>query len=406
MIVVSGFSTDGLQRLSEALAGYIDRGEVAGLVGAIYRHGKLVHVDAMGWGDREQRRAMRPDALFRMASMTKPITAVAALQLVEQGLIGLSDRVDRWLPELANRMVMRDPNGSPEDVVPASRSITLEDLLTYRLGLGWGRSSLAPQLMSLTADPVASAIGFRDAERLAPDAWMRRVGELPLIAQPGALWRYHTASDILGVLIARIAGQPLETVLAERIFAPLGMADTGFVVPQEKRDRLAVLYARDGSVLDHPDTTAWGRPPLFASGGAGLVSTVEDYSRFARMLLGGGEFDGARLLSRATVEAMSRDYLTPEQHAAPPFNPPLGQTMWDEQGFGHGVQVRTRQPGVGPAVGTVSWPGGLGTSWIADPVHDLAALLFVQTANIIVAGDWQIALGDDFLAGVYRALED
>jgi CubicO group peptidase (beta-lactamase class C family) len=235
---------------------------------------------------------------------------------------------------------------------------------------------------------------------------MRRIAEFPLIAQPGVLWRYHTASDVLGVLITRITGQSLETVLAERIFGPLGMVDTGFVVPQEKRERLAVLYALDGSVLDHPDSTAWAREPLFTSGGAGLVSTVEDYARFARMLLGHGEFDGARILSRATVEAMSRDYLTPEQHAAPPFNPPLGQTMWDEEGFGYGIRVRTAQPGIGPAVGTVSWPGGLGTSWIADPLHDLVALLFVQSSNIIVAGDWQIPLGEEFLDLTYRALRD
>lgn len=405
MVVANGFSADGLKRLSETLQGYAERDEVAGLVGAIYRHGELVQVDTAGWRDREARAPMMRDTVFRLASMTKPIVTAAALQLVEQGVIGPSDPVDRWLPELADRKVMRDPSGSPEDVEPATRPITLEDLLTYRFGLGWGRSSLGPQLMALTADPVASVLGIPGAERLAPAAWMRRLGEFPLIAQPGVLWRYHTASDVLGVLIARITGQTLETVLAERIFGPLGMVDTGFVVPQEKRERLAVLYARDGSVLDHPDSTAWAKEPLFASGGAGLVSTVADYSRFARMLLGGGELDGARILSRATVEAMWRDYLTPEQRAVPPFNPPLGQTMWDEQGFGYGLRVRTEQSGIGPALGTVSWPGGLGTSWIADPVNDLVALIFVQTANIIVAADWQIPLGDDFLDLTYRALE-
>src|SRR5262249_40154595 len=149
------------------------------------------------------------------------------------------DPVDRWLPELADRKVMRDPLGSPEDVVPMSRPITLEDLLTYRFGLGWGRSALAPQLFSLTADPVATALGIPRCEPLDPDAWLRRLGELPLIAQPGELWRYHTASDVLGVLIARITGRPLETVLAERIFEPLGMVDTGFVVPESARERLA-----------------------------------------------------------------------------------------------------------------------------------------------------------------------
>ncbi|WP_067892032.1 serine hydrolase domain-containing protein [Nocardia vaccinii] len=404
--MANGFSADGLGLLSETLTGYADRGEVAGLVAMIHRRGEVVQVDTAGRQDREGRRPMRRDALFRMASMTKPVTAVAALQLVEQGLIGLPDPVDPWLPELADRKVMRDPLGPPEDVVPASRPITLEDLLTYRFGLGWGRSGLAPQLFSLTADPVATALAIPGCEPLDPDAWMRRLGELPLIAQPGELWRYHTASDVLGVLISRITGQPLETALAERIFEPLGMVDTGFVVPESARERLTVLYSREGEVLDHPDATAWARRPLFASGGAGLVSTVDDYARFARMILGRGELDGTRILTGDTVDAMTRDRLTPAQHADPPFNPPLGQTMWEEQGFGYGVQVRIRQDGIGPGVGAVSWPGGFGTFWIADPRHDLVALLFVQTSNIIVAGDWQVPLGDDFLTLTYRALRD
>ncbi|MBY8863133.1 beta-lactamase family protein [Nocardia sp. CA2R105] len=401
--MANGFSADGLALLSRTLTGYADRGEVAGLVAMIHRGGELAQVDTAGWRDREARQPMRRDALFRMASMTKPVTAVAALQLVEQGRIGLSDPVDRWLPELADRKVMRDPQGAPEDVVPASRPITLEDLLTYRFGLGWGRSAIAPQLFSLTADPVASALGI-PAESSDPDEWMRRLGELPLIAQPGELWRYHTASDVLGVLIGRITGQPFETVLAERIFEPLGMVDTGFVVPESGRERLTVLYSRVGEVLDHPDTTAWAQRPRFASGGAGLVSTVDDYARFARMILGRGELDGTRILTGDTVDAMARDRLTPAQHADPPFNPPMGQTMWEEQGFGYGVQVRTRQDGIGPGVGAVSWPGGFGTWWIADPRHDLVALLFVQSSNIIVAGDWQIPLGADFLNLTYRAL--
>ncbi|MQY21392.1 serine hydrolase domain-containing protein [Nocardia macrotermitis] len=404
--MANGFSADGLALLSETLAGYVERGEVPGLVAMIHRGGELVQVDSAGWLDREARRPMRRDALFRMASMTKPVTAVAALQLVEQGLIGLSDPVDRWLPELADRKVMRDPLGAPEDVVPASRPITLEDLLTYRFGLGWGRSALAPQLFSLTADPVGTALSIPGVESLDPDAWMRRLGELPLIAQPGELWRYHTSSDVLGVLISRITGQPFDTVLAERIFEPLGMVDTGFVVPESGRERLTVLYSRDGDVLDHPDTTRWAQRPRFVSGGAGLISTLDDYARFARMILGRGELDGTRILTADTVETMARDRLTPAQHTDPPFNPPLGQTMWDEQGFGYGVQVRIRQDGIGPDIGTVSWPGGFGTCWIADPRHDLAALLFVQVSNIIVAGDWQIPLGEDFLNLTYRALRD
>ncbi|WP_196054866.1 serine hydrolase domain-containing protein [Nocardia aurantiaca] len=403
---MNGFSADGLKKVSEVLDGYVERGEVVGAVAAIYRHGEPVQVDTSGWRDRAAGQPMRRDTLFRIASMTKPITAVAALTLVDEGRIGLSDSVDTWLPELADRKVMRDPDGSPEDVVPAERPITVEDLLTYRLGLGWGRSSLAPQLFALTADPIASAIGVANAERLAPDEWLRRVGELPLIAQPGTIWRYHTASDILGILISRVAGQPLETVLRERVLDPLGMADTGFTVPEHERDRLSVLYGPDDAELDRPATTAWGEPPLFPSGGAGLVSTVDDYGRFARMLIEGGELDGVRILSAETAAALSRDHLTPEQHAAAPFNPPLGQFIWADQGFGYGVKMQT-EPGTGvPGVGTLSWPGGFGTAWYADPEKNLVALLFVQSANIIIAAEWRSPLGDDFLTGVYGALVD
>ncbi|MEC3957399.1 serine hydrolase domain-containing protein [Nocardia sp. CDC153] len=403
---MSGFSAEGLAKVSEVLEGYVDRGEVAGAVALLYRHGELAHVDAVGWRDRSAQLPMERDTLFRIASMTKPITAVAALSLVDEGLIGLHDPIDGWLPELADRKVMRDIDGSPDDVVPADRPITLEDLLTYRLGLGWGRSSLAPQLFALTADPIASAIGVANAEQLDPDQWLRKVGELPLIAQPGTLWRYHTASDILGILISRVTGQPLETVLQERVLTPLGMTDTGFVVPEAKRDRLSVLYGPDFTELDRPATTAWGQQPLFVSGGAGLVSTADDYARFARMLLGGGELDGVRVLSAELVAALGTDYLTPEQHATPPFNPPLGQTIWADQGFGYGVKIQT-EPGTGvPSVGTLSWPGGLGTAWYADPEKDLVALLLVQSANIIIAAEWRSPLGDDFLTTVYTALED
>ncbi|WP_063712511.1 serine hydrolase domain-containing protein [Nocardia concava] len=404
--MANGFSADGLAKVSEVLDGYVERGEVAGAVALIYRHGELAQVDTVGWRDRAARLPMRRDTLFRIASMTKPITAVAVLTLVQEGRIGLQDPIDTWLPELADRKVMRDIDGSPDDVVPAERPITLDDLLTYRFGLGWGRSSLAPQLFALTADPIASAIGVADAETLDPDAWLRKLAELPLIAQPGTLWRYHTASDVLGILLTRITGQPLETVLRERVLDPLGMSDTGFVVPESKRDRLSVLYGPDDTELDRPATTAWGEQPLFPSAGAGLVSTADDYARFAHMLLNGGELDGVRVLSTDLVAALSTDYLTPEQHATPPFNPPLGQTIWADQGFGYGVKIQTEPNGGVPSVGTLSWPGGLGTDWHADPEKDLVTLLLVQSANIIIAAEWRSPLGDDFLSTVYAALED
>ncbi|MEU4340094.1 serine hydrolase domain-containing protein [Nocardia sp. NPDC023852] len=404
----SGASEQGLRRLSRALEGYVERGELAGLVSMVWRHGELVHTDAVGWRDRQARSPIRRDTIFRIASMTKPITAAAALTLVDDGRLRLFDPIDDWLPELALPMVLRDPNGSSEDVVSASRPITLDDLLTNRMGLGWGRSSIGPELFTLTAQPIAAALGLPDAETLAPDAWMRRVGAFPLIADPGTIWRYHTSSDILGVLIARVTGQSLETVLRERLFRPLGMVDTSFTVPPSKRDRLAVLYgpAPDFAVLDHPCDTGWAVEPPFASGGAGLVSTGDDYARFAHMLLGKGQFDGVRVLSRQLVEAMTTDHLTDRQRAEPPFALPLGQNLWAEHGFGYGLRVRTRQSGAGPSVGTLSWPGGLGTAWYADPHKDVVALLLLQSQNLIVAADWRSTIGDDFRTLTARALED
>ncbi|GHO59732.1 serine hydrolase domain-containing protein [Ktedonobacter robiniae] len=405
----SGFSQERLGRLSKALEGYVERDEFAGIITLIHRHGELAHVDTIGWQDKEARLPIQRDTIVRLASMTKPIIAVAALTLVEEGKIHLFDPVDKWLPELANRMVMRDPNGSPENVYPSPRAITLHDLLTYRPGIGWGKSSLGSSLLALAAAPIANALQIPNAEHLAPDAWIARIGEFPLAYEPGTRWLYHTASDILGILLTRVTGKPLEVALRERIFEPLGMVDTSFVVPPEKRNRLAVLYkpTPEGrlAVLDHPQTTGWAEPPLFASGGAGLVSTADDYLRFARMLLGKGALDGVRVLSRKTVEAMTTDYLTPEQHTHATFALSTNE-MWANRGFGYGVQVVTKQTGLGPSVGTFGWPGGLGTAWYVDPREDLVALILLQYQNAIVAADWRNKIGDDFLTLTYQAIND
>ncbi|WP_201372425.1 serine hydrolase domain-containing protein [Ktedonobacter robiniae] len=404
-----GLSQGRLERLSRVLEGYVERGEFAGVTAMLHRHGELAYAATTGWQDQEAQIPMQRDTIFRLASMTKPIIAAAALTLVEEGKLRLSDPVDVWLPELAQRMVMRDPHGSPNDVYPSPRAITLHDLLTYRLGLGWGKTSLGSSLFTLTAAPIAQALQIPNAERLAPDAWLARIGEFPLAYEPGMRWLYHIASDILGILIARVTRKPLEMALRERIFEPLGMVDTSFVVPAEKRSRLAVLYgpAPEGglAVLDHPQTTGWAEPPLFASGGAGLVSTADDYLRFGRMLLGKGVLDGVRVLSRKTVEAMTTDYLTPEQHTHATFAMSTTE-MWANRGFGYGVQVVTKQTDLGPSVGTFGWPGGLGTAWYVDPREDLVALILLQYQNAIVAADWRSMIGDDFLTLTYQAIND
>jgi CubicO group peptidase (beta-lactamase class C family) len=390
----SGFSQERLSRLSHALEGYVERGEIAGVVTLLYRHGVLAHLETHGWQDREAQIPMQRDSIFRIASMTKPLATVAALTLVEEGHIRLFDPVDSFLPELANSMVMRDPNGSLDDVYPSPRAITLHDLLTYRLGIGWEQSPLFPWLRTLAVPPFADGTQIPQVERLAPDAWLARVSELPLLYEPGAHWLYHVASDVLGILLTRLTGQPLETVLRERVFEPLGMEDTSFVVPAEKRGRLAVL--------DHPATSGWANPPRFASAAAGLVSTAGDYLRFARMLLGKGELEGVSILSRKTVEAMTTDYLTPEQHTHAFF----GRDVWANLGFGYGVAMRIRQSGLGPGVGSFFWPGAFGTAWYVDPQEDLVASIFLQLNGAVMADLWLNPVGDDFLTLTYQAITD
>ena len=408
----SGLSQERLRRLRRILQGYVERNEIAGIVALIHRHGEEAYIETIGWQDKEAQLPMKRDTIFRIASMTKPIVAVAVLTLVEEGKIRLYDPVDAWLPELAHRMVMRDPNGSPDDVYSSPRAITLHDLLTYRLGIGWGKSSLRPYLFAMTAAPAADALLIPGAEHLAPDDWMARLGEFPLLNEPGADWRYQIASDILGVLIARITGKTLETFLRECLFEPLGMRDTSFAVPTEKRHRLATLYAQtpEGELTtrDHPQATFWAEPPLFPSGAAGLVSTADDYQRFGRMLLNKGKLDRVRILSRKTVEAMTIDYLTPEQHTHTSFAFDRyhidGSTeMWDNWGFGYGVAVRTRRIGLGPSVGSFYWPGAFGTTWVADPQEDLMATLLLQTVG---ANPFYTHVGEDFLALTYQAIAD
>ncbi len=407
-----GFAQERLGRLTRGLQNYVERGEIAGIVALIHRHDEEAYIETIGWQDKEAQIPMQRDTIFRIASMTKPMVTAASLTLVEEGKIRLYDPIDTWLPELANRKVMRDPEGSPDDVYPSPRAITLHDLLTYRQGIGWGKSSLRAQIFALTTSPIANTFRLPNAPRLDPDTWMARLGEFPLLNEPGTRWYYQIASDILGVLLARVTGKPLETFLRESLFEPLGMIDTSFWVPAEKRHRLATLYAPapEGglTVHDHYQTTPWAEPPLFPAASSGLVSTVDDFQRFGRMLLNKGELDGVRILSRKTVEAMTTDYLTPEQHThklsnADRYDQDRSANMWDNWGFGYGVAVRTRRIGLGPSVGSFYWPGAFGTTWIADPQEGLIATLLPQ---LIGTNPFYTQAGEDFLTLTYQAIVD
>jgi CubicO group peptidase (beta-lactamase class C family) len=366
--------------MHEVMSGYVERGDLPGLVALVARRGE-VHVDAIGAKAVGAGEPMERDTIFRVASVTKPVTAVGAMILVEECGLRLDDPVDGLLPELADRRVLKRVDGPVDDTVPAQRPISVRDLLTFRMGFGhlWAPPGTYP-VQAAIAEQIGAPGPPRPLEAPAPDEWLRRFARLPLLRQPGESWHYHTPSDVLGVLISRSTGQPLEAFLRERIFEPLGMADTAFSVPAEKVGRLATSYTVDpetGSLelFDEPGGQ-WSRPPAFPSGGGGLVSTVDDLLAFARMMLArGASDDGRRLLSRPSVELMTADQLTPEQKAA---------TLWvpgyfDDHGWGFGMGIVTRRHDH-RSVGTFGWDGGLGTSWYCDPSEGLAGILMTQRA--------------------------
>jgi CubicO group peptidase (beta-lactamase class C family) len=399
-----GLSPAGLDRMAEVMRGHVERGEVAGVVTLLSRHDE-VHVEAMGAMDLVSAAPMRRDTLFRIASMTKPITAVAAMILVEEGKLGLDDPVDRWLPELANRKVLRHLESALDDTVPAQRPITVRDLLTFRAGLGAVMAPPGTYPIQTAMAEARVAPGY-DPIPFPPDEFMRRLARLPLIHQPGERWLYHTGSEILGVLIARASGMRLEDFLSQRIFAPLGMKDTAFSVPQAKLDRLATCYRIDDRtgrlvVWDDPRAGLWSRPPVFPAGGGqggGLVSTADDYLAFGRLMLDLGRHRQGRLLSRRSVEAMTSDQLTPEQKALSPFYP----GFWDHRGWGFGVSVVTRPDGVAAFPGRYGWTGGAGTTFFVDPHEDLVAILLIQRLMKSPVPD---AIAVDFAKLAYQAIE-
>ena len=383
------------------MAGHVERGTAPGVVTLISRRGEI-HVDAIGTitvGGP----SMRRDAIFRITSMTKPITAVAAMILVEECRLRLDDPVDRFLPELAGRRVLRRPDGPIDDTVPAHRPVTLRDLLTFRAGLGliFGSPAEYPILRALEEQQIFVGPPT-PATPLSPDEWLRRLGTLPLMDQPGERWRYNGGSLVLGVLIARAAGQPLGSFLEERIFAPLGMTDTAFHVPADRRDRLPIGYASDPAtgqrIVRDPVDGQWSRPPIFPDAAAGLISTVDDYLAFAQMLLGGGRRGDVRILSRTAVAAMTSDQLRAEQKVMPDFLPGDPAT----RGWGFGMAVVTGRDDLAASPGRFGWSGGYGTSAFMDPVEDLVGILMSQQE--VTA--FPPVIERDFWTAVYGAIDD
>ena len=362
-----GFDQAVLAQIDRIVEQAVAEGQAPGVVAAVAR-GPAVHVataGAMAVGGAPMRR----DTLFRISSITKPMTAAVVLSLAGDGLLDLDGPIDELAPELAGRRVLRRPDGPLELTVPAQRTITVRDLLTFTWGFGMqGAMFTAPEPW-----PVVVAAAERELATFGPpqpgstpdpDTWLARLGELPLLAQPGERWLYHSGSQVLGVLAARAAGAPFGDVLRERLLGPLGMADTGFGAADTAR--LATAYERrDGrlTVTDPPDGQ-WSRPPLFPDGGAGLVSCADDVVAFGRMLLRGGD----PVLTPAAVAEMTRDQLTPAQRA----NVWPGFSFLSGRGWGYGLSVLDD--------GCYTWEGGSGTAWSNVAAQDLTVVVLTQRA--------------------------
>jgi CubicO group peptidase (beta-lactamase class C family) len=398
----AGLSKPGLERMHRVLSGYVERGELPGLVALVGR-GDDVHVETLGTMSLGNPAPMRRDTIFRIASITKPITAVAAMILVEECRVRLDDSVEPWLPELADRRVLRSIAAELDDTVPARRAITLRDLLTYRMGFG---SVMAMPDTHPIQRPIRELRIGGDGPMLpAPepgmDEWLRRLGSLPLLAHPGERWMYHVSGDVLGALVARVSGQSLGTFMHERIFDPLGMKDTAFHVPPEKIGRLPGFYHFDRQAnalafFDDPVESAWSSAPGFESGGGGLVSTIDDYFAFSRMMLDGGRYAGGRILSRASVALMTSDQITPEQRAGSEI------FFGSHASWGLGMAVDIRRDQLFHVPGRFGWDGGFGTSAYTDPAEGMIGILFTQR---LMDSPEPPPLYTDFWTTAYAAME-
>ena len=398
-----------LDRNKASINDAIDAGLLAGAVTLVWQGGRVLQVNELGHRDVDARLPMQRDTIFRIASMTKPITVAAAMSLVEEGKLALTDRVATWLPELADMRVLAEPRGPLDRTVPAQRHITVEDLMTHRSGLAYMFSVLGP-----LADAYRKLPARQDQDR-----WLAELAELPLAHQPGERLTYSVATDVLGIVLSRLEGKPLSEILTERILGPLGMTDTGFSVGSSGRRRAATMYQLDADTTLRHDVMGPApiTDPPFCMGGAGLWSTADDYLRFARMLLAGGSVDGVRVLSEQSVASMRTDRLTDEQKRQD-F---LGAPFWIGRGFGLNLSVvtdpaKSRQLFGPGGLGSFSWPGAYGTWWQADPSADVILIYLIQNlpnltvdAAAAVAGNTSLAklqtAQPKFVRRTYEALE-
>jgi CubicO group peptidase (beta-lactamase class C family) len=380
---------------------------IPGVTVGINRGGATL-VETVGTGDVDGTWPMRPDGLFRITSMTRPVTAAAVLMLADDGLVDLNEDVTRLLPELAHPRVLRALDGPLDDTVPADREITIHDLLTFRGGFGiiLDDPRKYPILQAEADHQLCCAGPPIPVTPHPPEEWIKRLGSLPLMNQPGTRWRYSTASRILGVLIARASGQDLESFFDQRLFGPLGMADTGFTAADPERLVPAKLETSNG-IGPYDDGGTWLRPRIFPDGGAGLLSTAADYVKFGRLLADGGAHDGKQLISAELVEQMTTNQLTDQQRAE-------ADIILQSRGWGYSLSIidppddgtiGPKGSVIGPKGSVIGpkgygWSGGLGTQWLNDPAEDLVGFIGHQ----VQLGAAVFAFEADVWSAIYGAL--
>jgi CubicO group peptidase (beta-lactamase class C family) len=373
-----GMSSERLGRIGEALRADVEKGRLPGAVVAVARKGKLVYYQSFGYLDKDAGTKMHNDAIFSIASMTKPIVAVGALTLLERGQLAIDEPVGTYLPPLSKMQVavLKSNDGGPGfDTVAAQRQVTIQDLMRHTSGIIYGGRGATAVHKLYPASSSAVGTGMTGKE------FVDKLASLPLLHQPGSTWDYGFGLDVLGVVIERVSGQPLGQYLEAQVFKPLGMKDTAFAVPPEKAKRYAKALANDPDTGKPQFVLDLTKPLKLECGGGCAASTAGDYLRFAQMLLDGGKLEGKRILSRKTVEYMLSNQLAPNTVNLIANADPTSADM----GFGLGVAVRTT-PGVVRKVGSVgefSWNGAYGTSWWADPKEGLAVVFMAQTPGPI-----------------------
>ena len=368
-----GLSRDALARITPALKTYTDSGRLPGIVVAVARHGKLVHLEAQGWMDIAQRTPMRTDAVFRIYSMTKAVTGAAVAQLIERGKIHLDDPVSKYIPAFADVRVFVGGSAAQPLLRAPARAVTIAHLLTHSAGLTYGAFGNTP------VDSMYRSAGLLDPTRTIGQ-FADSLARLPLLSDPGSKWNYSMAMDVLGRVVEVASGKRFDRYLEDELFTPLGMRETGFHATAAMSGRITTIYGRGPSGALVPDPTLVGAgfradDKVFA-GGQGLLSTIADYLRFTQMLLNGGELDGHRVLSRESVSMMLRNHLPPELSPISP--PPLGSKRGYGQGFGGVVMLDSVAAGLPTSPGEYQWCGYAGTYFWVDRALDLIGMVWTQ----------------------------